>query len=80
MRAGMGATDAVRALHPHGPVYTFWDTGRGAWNYIGEGINGGNRVLGVIGKDQDDVVFVSAEVRQELIESVSRNSAWNRRN
>jgi exodeoxyribonuclease III len=27
----MGLTDAVRALHPHGPVYTFWDYQGGAW-------------------------------------------------
>ncbi len=26
-----GLTDAVRALHPHGPVYTFWDYQAGAW-------------------------------------------------
>ena len=27
----MGMTDAVRALHPNGPVYTFWDYQAGAW-------------------------------------------------
>ncbi|HEX5327889.1 MAG TPA: exodeoxyribonuclease III [Acetobacteraceae bacterium] len=27
----LGLTDAVRALHPHGPVYTFWDYQAGAW-------------------------------------------------
>jgi len=27
----MGLTDAVRAIHPHGPVYTFWDYQAGAW-------------------------------------------------
>lgn len=26
-----GYTDAVRAVHPHGPVYTFWDYQAGAW-------------------------------------------------
>ena len=26
-----GMTDAVRAVHPHGPVYTFWDYQAGAW-------------------------------------------------
>ena len=26
-----GMTDAVRALHPAGPVYTFWDYQAGAW-------------------------------------------------
>lgn len=27
----MGMTDAIRAIHPHGPVYTFWDYQAGAW-------------------------------------------------
>jgi exodeoxyribonuclease-3 len=27
----MGMTDAIRAVHPHGPVYTFWDYQAGAW-------------------------------------------------
>lgn len=27
----LGLTDAVRALHPSGPVYTFWDYQAGAW-------------------------------------------------
>ena len=27
----LGLTDAVRALHPHGPVYTFWDYQAAAW-------------------------------------------------
>jgi exodeoxyribonuclease III len=27
----MGLTDAVRAIHPHGPIYTFWDYQGGAW-------------------------------------------------
>jgi exodeoxyribonuclease-3 len=27
----MGLTDAVRALHPHGRVFTFWDYQGGAW-------------------------------------------------
>ncbi len=26
-----GLTDAVRAIHPHGAVYTFWDYQAGAW-------------------------------------------------
>jgi len=26
-----GWTDAVRTIHPHGPVYTFWDYQAGAW-------------------------------------------------
>ena len=27
----LGLTDAIRALHPSGPVYTFWDYQAGAW-------------------------------------------------
>jgi exodeoxyribonuclease-3 len=27
----LGLTDAVRALHPHGSVYTFWDYQAGCW-------------------------------------------------
>jgi class 3 adenylate cyclase len=49
-----------------GPVYCFWDPGRNDWNYIGEGINGGQRVLGAIGKETDDVLFMSGQVRQAL--------------
>ena len=29
--SGSGLTDAVRAVHPHGAVYTFWDYQAGAW-------------------------------------------------
>lgn len=50
-----------------GPVYCFWDIGRRGWNYAGVGINGGNRVLSAIGKDTDDVLFISADVRQKII-------------
>jgi hypothetical protein len=71
-----------------GPVYCFWDWGRGGreepgavveqqdglrrtergdWNYIGDGINGGQRVLAAVGKETDDVLFISGSVRQELI-------------
>ena len=49
-----------------GPVYLFWDPGRKDWNYIGEGINGGMRVLEAVGKEKDDVVFISGEVREQL--------------
>jgi exodeoxyribonuclease III len=27
----LGLTDAIRAIHPHGAVYTFWDYQAGAW-------------------------------------------------
>ncbi len=70
-----------------GPVFCFWDWGRGGkqqsatvvetgaalertevgdWNYIGEGINGGQRVLAAVGKETDDVVFISGSAKQEL--------------
>ena len=49
-----------------GPVYRFWDPGRDDWNYIGDGAIVGQRVLSAIGKDQDDVVFLSAETRRGL--------------
>jgi exodeoxyribonuclease-3 len=29
--AWLGLTDAVRALHPNGPVYSFWDYQAGCW-------------------------------------------------
>ena len=28
-----------------GKVFGFYDIGRDGWNYVGDGINGGNRVL-----------------------------------
>lgn len=49
-----------------GKTYSFWDPGREKWNYIGEGINGGQRVLSAIGKDTDDVLFLSAQLRKKL--------------
>jgi class 3 adenylate cyclase len=55
-----------------GPVYTFWDPGRRDWNYIGDGINGGNRVLSAIDKGSDDMLYVSSEVRQKLMASSGR--------
>jgi class 3 adenylate cyclase len=50
-----------------GDVYSFWDTGRNGWNYIGHGINGGQRVLAAVGKESDDVVYVSEQVRRKII-------------
>jgi class 3 adenylate cyclase len=49
-----------------GPVRFFWDPGRNDYNYIGDGINDASRVLSAIGKDVDDVVFVSGAVRQHI--------------
>jgi hypothetical protein len=47
-----------------GSVFRFWDPGRKDWNFIGEGINGGQRVLSAAGKETDDVIYVSAQTRQ----------------
>jgi class 3 adenylate cyclase len=52
-----------------GPVYCFWDPGRNGWNYIGEGINGGQRVFSAIGRETDDILFISSQVRQALLAS-----------
>jgi class 3 adenylate cyclase len=57
-----------------GPVYSFWDVGRNGWNYAGTGINGGNRVLSAIGKDTDDVLFVSDAVRQQIMASTIKTA------
>jgi hypothetical protein len=38
----------------------------GNWNYIGDGINGGQRVLAAVGKETDDVLFISGQVRKNL--------------
>jgi class 3 adenylate cyclase len=57
-----------------GEVYTFWDPGRDNWNYIGAGINGGNRVLSAIEKHYDDILYVSGEVREAIM--ADRNVPW----
>lgn len=49
-----------------GKVYTFYDPGRKDWNYIGDGINGGQRVLAAVGKETDDVLYISAQLRQKI--------------
>ncbi|HTL51931.1 MAG TPA: hypothetical protein VL860_05060, partial [Planctomycetota bacterium] len=50
-----------------GLVYRFWDPGRNGPNYIGDGINGGQRILSAVGKELDDVIFVSKQVREALL-------------
>src|SRR4051794_34821509 len=50
-----------------GEVYNFFDPGRNDWNFIGDGINGGQGVLFAIEKTTDDVLFVSYQVRRELL-------------
>jgi len=55
-----------------GPVYRFWDqwgaaSDQGRWNYIGQGIIEGERVLTAIGKDKDDVVYISGETRKKIM-------------
>lgn len=51
-----------------GKVNTFWDSGRKDWNYVGEGINGGSRVLEAIGKDRDDVIYISEDAKYGLLQ------------
>jgi hypothetical protein len=50
-----------------GPVRRFYDPGRGTANFVGQGINDGSRVLGAIGKERDDIVFVSGRVYEKLM-------------
>jgi class 3 adenylate cyclase len=59
-----------------GKARCFWDPGRKDWNYVGDGINGGSRVVAVIGKEMDDVVFVSAEVRQKIMAKATGRDAY----
>jgi class 3 adenylate cyclase len=54
-----------------GEVYSFWDPGRKDWNYIGDGINGGSRVLTAIDKTYDDQVYVSGDVRKAIMAAAS---------
>lgn len=76
-RKQMGSSALPVAFHFRigihcGPVYRFADPGRGGeWNYIGDGINGGNRVLSVIEKKYDDIIFISDAVRSEFMASES---------
>ena len=51
-----------------GPVFRFFDFGRKDWNYVGEGINGGQRILAAMGKDIDDVIYISDRCKQKLLE------------
>jgi hypothetical protein len=57
-----------------GPVHRFWDRfgapgnkSAGRWNYVGEGITEGERVLTAIGKDKEDVIFISAKTRTIIL-------------
>ena len=59
-----------------GLVYGFWDPGRNGWNYIGDAINGGNRVLAAVGKETDDVVYISDEVRIEIMKESDATSLY----
>jgi hypothetical protein len=57
-----------------GDVYTFWDPGREDWNYIGDGINGGARVLTAIEKTYDDQVYISGAVRQAIMATTPQDT------
>lgn len=50
-----------------GEVFSIWDPGRKDWNYIGKGINGATRILQAIGKELDDVVYVSGAIRDKFL-------------
>ena len=52
----LGLTDAVRALHPEGPIYTFWDYQAGAWP----------RDLGL----RIDHVLLSPDLAERLVEAM----------
>lgn len=67
----LGAKAIIPELHYRmgihsGMTFCFWDP-QEKWNYTGSAINGGNRVISAIGKDLDDVVFLSGEVRSRII-------------
>jgi class 3 adenylate cyclase len=58
-----------------GPVRRLWEITHqgdpGRWNYIGDGINDGQRVLSVINSDKstpdlDDVIYLSEELKVEI--------------
>jgi len=55
-----------------GEVNRFWDIGRKDWNYMGDGIIGSRRVLEAIGKDIDNVIFVSDAVQNAILQSHSQ--------
>jgi len=59
-----------------GEVYSFWDPGRKGWNYSGSGINGSRRVLEAIGKDRDDMIFMSGEFKDELVRTNDATSTF----
>ena len=52
-------------LH-YGEVNCFWDAGQGDWNYMGDGILGGKRVLDAGGKSVDDVVYLSVQTERAI--------------
>ena len=58
-----------------GMVNCFWDKHR--WNYMGEGIIGGRGVLEAIGKEVDDVAYVSGQTRSNLLAIESQGGSGN---
>jgi exodeoxyribonuclease-3 len=57
----LGLTDAVRALHPTGAVYTFWDYQAGAWQ----------RDMGL----RIDHALLSAELAERLVSALPERAA-----
>jgi class 3 adenylate cyclase len=56
-----------RAGVHYGSVRRFYDPGSNKWNYVGEGVNIGRRVLECIGTDLDDVLYVSDAVHAQIL-------------
>lgn len=50
-----------------GSVERFYDPGRHDWNYVGEGINGVNRVLSVIPGSLANAIYLSSAVRATFL-------------
>ncbi len=57
----LGLTDAVRALYPSGPIYTFWDYQGGAWQ----------RDIGL----RIDHALLSADLAERLVDAVPERAA-----
>ena len=70
-----------------GLVYRFWDPFHhdlgqikaGRWNYVGHGITDGERGLAAIGKDKEDIIYMSSETRRKILAEYqsNRNSPYN---
>lgn len=57
-----------------GEVFPF-EEAPGKWNFAGDGINGGKRVIDAIGRDADDLIFISEEVRKAVTDKLEHPRA-----